>query len=127
MHWASGSAKMPLGNAGTLSDQDAYDIAAYFTAKPRPDFPAGKNDWPRGGGPSDARRYFSGGSGRPGTRNVVVRPDLWCAPCNLIRTPPRECRGAEGPECLRLVTTDEVHAAAAALLASAGFPRREVA
>ena len=49
-------AKMPLGNGGTLSDQDAYDIAAYFTAKPRPDFPAAKNDWPLGGAPSDARR-----------------------------------------------------------------------
>src|SRR5438477_808406 len=36
--------KMPLGNAGTLSDQEAYDIAAYFTAKPRPDFPATNND-----------------------------------------------------------------------------------
>ena len=49
-------AKMPLGNAGTLSDQDAYDIAAYFTSKPRPDFAARKNDWPRGGAPSDARK-----------------------------------------------------------------------
>jgi ADP-heptose:LPS heptosyltransferase len=76
-------------------------------------------------GPSDARRYFSGGTGAPGTSHVVVQPDLWCAPCNLIRTPPHECRGAEGPECLRLVTTDEVHAAAAALLRSGGFPRRE--
>jgi ADP-heptose:LPS heptosyltransferase len=77
-------------------------------------------------GPSDARRYFSGGTGAPGTRHVVVQPDLWCAPCNLIRRPPRECLGPEGPECLRLVTTDEVHAAAARLLAAGGFPRREV-
>ena len=49
-------AKMPLGAGGTLSDQEAYDIAAYFTAKPRPDFPAAKNDWPRGDAPPDARR-----------------------------------------------------------------------
>ena len=49
-------AKMPLGNGGTLSDQDAYDIAAYFTSKPRPDFAARKNDWPRGGAPPDARK-----------------------------------------------------------------------
>jgi ADP-heptose:LPS heptosyltransferase len=76
-------------------------------------------------GPSDARRYFSGGTGAPGTPHVVVQPDLWCAPCNLIRTPPHECRRAEGPECLRLVTTGEVQAAAAALLLSGGFPRRE--
>jgi thiosulfate dehydrogenase len=49
-------AKMPLGSAGTLSDQEAYDIAAYFTSKPRPDFAARKNDWPRGGAPADARK-----------------------------------------------------------------------
>lgn len=76
-------------------------------------------------GPSDARRYFSGGTGAAGTRHVVVQPDLWCAPCNLIRTPPDECRGAEGPECLRLVTTGEVLSAAAGLLVSGGFPRQK--
>jgi ADP-heptose:LPS heptosyltransferase len=76
-------------------------------------------------GPSDPQRYFSGGTGGPETRHVVVRPDLWCAPCNLIRRPPHECLGADGPECLRLVTVDAVHAAAARLLLSSGFPRRE--
>jgi ADP-heptose:LPS heptosyltransferase len=75
-------------------------------------------------GPSDPRRYFSGGTGGPDTRHVVVRADLWCAPCNLIRRPPDECVGAEGPECLRLVTVEAVHAAAARLLLSGGFPRR---
>jgi ADP-heptose:LPS heptosyltransferase len=67
-------------------------------------------------GPSDPGRYFSGGSGAPGTRHVVVRAELWCAPCNLIRKPPQECRVAEGPECLRLVTVDAVYQAAAHLL-----------
>ena len=47
--------KMPLGQGNTLSDQDAYDVAAYFTRQPRPDF-AGKNqDWPKGSKPADAR------------------------------------------------------------------------
>jgi ADP-heptose:LPS heptosyltransferase len=67
-------------------------------------------------GPSDPRRYFSG----RGPRHVVVRADLWCAPCNLIRKPPRECAGAEPPECLRLVGVDEVHAQAARLLREVG-------
>jgi thiosulfate dehydrogenase len=49
-------AKMPLGSGGTLSDQEAYDIAAYFTAKPRPIFAAAKKDWPRGEAPPDARK-----------------------------------------------------------------------
>jgi thiosulfate dehydrogenase len=48
-------AKMPLGNAGTLTDQEAYDIAAYFTAQPRPEFAAAAKDWPKGARPADAR------------------------------------------------------------------------
>lgn len=71
-------------------------------------------------GPSDSVRYFSGGSGAPGTRHVVVRHELWCAPCNLIRKPPAECSGPEPPECLRGVTVDAVYQAAARLLAETG-------
>jgi len=48
-------AKMPLANAGTLTDQEAYDVAAYFTTQLRPDFAGRKNDWPKGGRPADAR------------------------------------------------------------------------
>jgi len=47
--------KMPLGRGGSLTVQDAYDVAAYFTAKPRPEFSAKTADWPRGGKPADAR------------------------------------------------------------------------
>ncbi len=46
---------MPLGRGGSLSDQDAYDIAAYFTRQPRPDFADKAKDWPKGGKPADAR------------------------------------------------------------------------
>lgn len=46
---------MPLGQGGTLTDQEAYDIAAYFTLEPRPDFAGKKEDWPKGGRPRDAR------------------------------------------------------------------------
>ena len=48
-------AKMPLGNAGALTDQEAVDVASYFTAQPRPDFGAKSKDWPKGGRPADAR------------------------------------------------------------------------
>ena len=48
-------AKMPVGSAGTLTDQEAVDIAAYFTAQPRPDFAPKNKDWPTGGRPTDAR------------------------------------------------------------------------
>ena len=47
-------AKMPLGAGGTLTDQEAYDIAAYFTAQPRPVFSASAKDWPKGDRPADA-------------------------------------------------------------------------
>lgn len=46
---------MPLGQGGTLSDQEAYDVAAYFIHQPRPDFAGKAQDWPAGGKPRDAR------------------------------------------------------------------------
>ena len=48
------AANMPFDQPGTLTDQQALDIAAYVTSKPRPDFPGKENDWPAGGAPSDA-------------------------------------------------------------------------
>jgi hypothetical protein len=50
----------------------------------------------------------------------VVRAELWCAPCNLIRRPPAECDAHEPPECLRLVTVEAVYAAAARVLRETG-------
>jgi thiosulfate dehydrogenase len=47
--------KMPLGAGGTLSVRDAYDIAAFFTRQPRPEFAGLAGDWPRGAKPADAR------------------------------------------------------------------------
>jgi thiosulfate dehydrogenase len=48
-------ANMPLGQGGTLTEQEAFDVAAYFTQQPRPDFAAKDRDWPKGGKPKDAR------------------------------------------------------------------------
>jgi len=47
-------AKMPLGGVA-LTDQEAYDVATYFTRWARPDFEAKSRDWPNGDKPSDAR------------------------------------------------------------------------
>lgn len=44
---------MPFDKPGTLSDGQAYDIAAYITSKPRPDLPGKEHDWPLGGAPRD--------------------------------------------------------------------------
>ena len=57
-------------------------------------------------GPSDPRRYFSGGDQGfgSGQRHIALAPALWCSPCNLIRRPPRECDLAPVPECLDQIT-----------------------
>ncbi|RIQ12311.1 cytochrome C [Bordetella avium] len=55
---------MPMGvhtqgawgeGGGVLSDQDAVDIAEFFTHMPRPDFAGKDRDWPKGNKPKDAR------------------------------------------------------------------------
>ncbi|MCC6874813.1 MAG: c-type cytochrome [Sandaracinaceae bacterium] len=46
---------MPLGQGGTLTEQQAYDVADYFIHQDRPDFAGKASDWPHGGRPSDAR------------------------------------------------------------------------
>jgi thiosulfate dehydrogenase len=45
--------KMPLGKGGSLSADEAYDIAAFVTRQPRPAFGAKKKDWPKGEKPAD--------------------------------------------------------------------------
>ena len=45
----------PLGQGSALTDQEAVNIAEYFTHQPRPDFVPKVNDWPNGGRPKDAR------------------------------------------------------------------------
>jgi len=44
---------MPFDRPGTLTNQQAYDIARYVTSMTRPDSPGKENDWPTGGAPAD--------------------------------------------------------------------------
>jgi thiosulfate dehydrogenase len=44
---------MPRDNPGSLTPQQAYDVAAYVTSRPRPDLPGKENDWPKGSPPPD--------------------------------------------------------------------------
>ena len=44
---------MPFGQGKTLTQQQAYDVAAYIDSRPRPDSPGKENDWPTGGAPGD--------------------------------------------------------------------------
>ena len=44
---------MPFDKPGSLTDQQAFDVAAFITSQPRPDSPGKENDWPGGGAPVD--------------------------------------------------------------------------
>ncbi|MGE6328742.1 c-type cytochrome [Psychrobacter pacificensis] len=48
--------KMPFGQGNSLSDQEAVDIASYFTHLPRPVKANKDKDWPNGDAPKDVRR-----------------------------------------------------------------------
>jgi len=50
---------MPIGAAGTVSERDAQNIAAYIDSKDRPSFPRKADDYPDGGPPEDAVYYLS--------------------------------------------------------------------
>ncbi len=44
---------MPLTKPGSLTRQEAFDVAAFVNAHPRPDSPGKENDWPAGKAPAD--------------------------------------------------------------------------
>lgn len=44
---------MPRDQPGTLTPQQAFDVATYVNTRPRPDFPGKERDWPHGGTPPD--------------------------------------------------------------------------
>ena len=44
---------MPQNKPGSLTDQQAFDLAAYVNSHARPDSPGKQADWPRGGAPPD--------------------------------------------------------------------------
>jgi ADP-heptose:LPS heptosyltransferase len=119
---ARGLAARPIDFTGRLTTRETMSVIAamdlFLSPDTGPMHMACAVDTPSVSvfGPSDPARYFSGGTGAPGTRHVVVRHELWCAPCNLIRKPPAECDGAEAPECLREVAPLSVYTAAVRLL-----------
>lgn len=65
-------------------------------------------------GPSDPRRYGPLGDG-----HQVLRVQLPCSPCGLVRLPPDRCRGRV-PECLDSIAVDTVVAHARAVIGARG-------
>jgi len=58
---------MPFDKPGTLTPQQAFDVAAYINSRPRPDFARKAEDWPNGDPPPDVA-YPTHGSTRKGAR-----------------------------------------------------------
>ncbi len=63
---------MPLLAPGSLTDQEAWDVAAYINGHARPDTPGKEEDWPFGGAPKGVRSitvpgesYFAATRGQP--------------------------------------------------------------
>ncbi|MDO8502405.1 MAG: c-type cytochrome [Gemmatimonadaceae bacterium] len=56
---------MPRDRPGILTPQQAYDVAAYITSRPRPDFAGKENDWPHGGAPPDVAYRTRSAHARP--------------------------------------------------------------
>jgi thiosulfate dehydrogenase len=56
---------MPFDRPGSLTDQQAFDVAALVVAHPRPDFPGKEFDWPNGDPPPDVA-YPTLGASRKG-------------------------------------------------------------
>jgi thiosulfate dehydrogenase len=63
---------MPLDRPGTLTDQQAWDIAAYITSLPRMDLPGKELDYPGGKAPRDTP--YRTNSGHVPSKSVTVYP-----------------------------------------------------
>jgi thiosulfate dehydrogenase len=61
---------MPFDRPGTLSDQQAFDVATFVVAQPRPDFPGKERDWPNGDPPPDAAYPTTAASHRAATAHT---------------------------------------------------------
>ena len=63
---------MPFDRPGSLTPQQALDVARYVDTRPRPDFPGKEDDWPTGGRPPDVP-YRSKTGSPSGTNSARTR------------------------------------------------------
>lgn len=80
------SHNMPLGMGGTLTDQEAFDLAAFVNSHPRPDSPGKENDWPLGGAPKDVPYDTKSGHQAVNAPPLLPRRD---PARTLVPAPPR--------------------------------------
>ena len=56
---------MPFDKPGSLTPQEAFDVARFINSRPRPDFAAKADDWPNGDPPPDVAYPTRAASRRP--------------------------------------------------------------
>lgn len=57
---------MPFDRPGTITDQEAFDVAGYLVTRARPDFVGKELDWPRGDPPPDVAYSTNAGRAKAG-------------------------------------------------------------
>ena len=75
---------MPVGQEGTLTWQEAFDISAFVNSHTRPDSPGKERDWPQGGAPADVPYATQGHVAFDPPSALVVRSN----PSQTIVLPP---------------------------------------
>jgi thiosulfate dehydrogenase len=56
---------MPFDRPGTLTEQEAFNLAAYVNSHARPDLAGKENDWPKGNAPADVPYATKGRASGP--------------------------------------------------------------
>lgn len=82
---------MPLGAGKSLTPQQAYDIAAYVSSRPRLDSPGKEGDWPHGGAPPDVP-YATAGRTAHEPPPLLRRSD----PASTVVPAPRKAASSRG-------------------------------
>lgn len=77
---------MPQTAPGTLTPQEAFDLAAFINSHPRPDSPGKENDWPIGGAPADVPYDTHGHTAHRPPATLVPRKN---PAGSLVPNPPR--------------------------------------
>lgn len=80
---------MPLGAGKSLTPQQAFDVAAYISSKPRLDSPGKENDWPRGGAPFDVPYATAGHVAYKPPARLLPRPN---SAASIVPPPRRAAR-----------------------------------
>jgi thiosulfate dehydrogenase len=84
---------MPQNKPGSLTDQQAYDVAAFINSQPRPDSPQKERDWPKGGAPQDVPYNTVGHTAYRPPARLIPRAN----PAGAIVPPPNSNISAGAP------------------------------